>query len=202
MTKVYDDPWLEVEGRCNSRKVDGSGLCRQGAGRATDHPGVGLCSKHGGCTPNGRKAAAKARQARELSELLEVERERLGENPDPNVGVMEVVTWRWAYRRVIEGLVEELLDREGATAAVHDGEKPHVLLVMLHEATEAHLKACRIAIESGIAERQIRIEEDKLELLAQVLRGVLVEKGVWDDVDTPAIVERHLRLAFSAGRAA
>lgn len=201
MTTVYADPWLVVEGRCNAHKTKGDGLCRRGAGQGTDHPGVGTCSKHGGSTTSARKHAAKVKTAREVSELMAAERDLLGDNPDPQAGVMEVVRWRWAYRRVIEQLVEELLDRatpEAVDAAVlHDGERPHVLVAMLHEATESHLKACRIAIESGIAERQLRLEEDKLELIASVLRGVLVEKGVWDDDDTPEIVKRHLRLAFS-----
>lgn len=191
-----EDPWEPHEGLCNARKTDGSGLCRNTAGKGTDHPGDGTCRKHLGNTPNAKAAAAKARQARELSELMAAERERLGDNPDPNEGVMEVVRWRWAYRRVVEGLVEELLDRAGATGAgeaLYGEERPHVLVAMLHEATEAHLKACRIAIEAGIAERQLRIAEDRIELLAQVIRGVLVDLGVWDLPETPAVVKRHLR---------
>jgi hypothetical protein len=188
------DPFAPVEGKCNSRKTDGSGRCRHEAGWGTDHVGEGQCRKHGGNTSSARKSAAKKRQARELSELMAAERELLGDNPDPHEGVMEVVLWRWAYRRVIEGLVEELLDRtRGKAAALHDEERPHVLIAMLHEATEAHLKACRIAIESGIAERQLRLEEDRVELLARVIRGVLVELGVWDQPETPGVVKRHLR---------
>lgn len=197
-TRPYpEDPWEPHDGLCNARKTSGVGLCRHEEGWGTDHVGDGPCKKHLGNARTGKAQAANKRKARELSELMAAERELLGDNPDPHQGVMEVVRWRWAYLRVIQGLVEELLDRAGPSAAVHDEERPHVLVVMLHEATEQHLKACRIAIESGIAERQLRLEEDRLELMAQVLRGVLVEKGVWDDPDTPEIVRRHLRLAIA-----
>ena len=64
---------------------------------------------------------------------------------------------------------------------------------MLEKATEAHLRACRVAIDAGVAERALQIEQDKLDIIADVIRGVLVAKGVWDDPDTPELIARHLR---------
>lgn len=46
-----------MERRCGARTKSGK-ACRQPKGARTSHPGWGRCSLHGGCSPNGEKAAA------------------------------------------------------------------------------------------------------------------------------------------------
>lgn len=208
MTKVYDDPWAEIEGRCNARKVTGTGLCRNGAGKGTDHPGVGTCIKHLGNTANHRRAAEKIRQAQVLGPLLQRHRDQLGDNPDPYAGVLEVVRNGWAWVRVLEARVDELVDQhhvdgpDGLYAPDHQGDhRPHVLVTMLVDARREHRRNCAEAIRAGIAERIVAIEEDRAVLMAQIIRGVLEELGAWDRPETPDVVRRHL-YGISGGQAA
>lgn len=209
------DPWQAHEGLCNARKTNGTGLCRHECGWGTDHPGIGCCKMHGGCTPSGQIAAARVRQARELAALLATHKPALADS-DPYAGLLEVVQSTWAARRTFEQLVGELLDRgqitddgeaspdalEQLLAPDHTGDlRIHPYVRELREWTTEHARACKLAIDAGIAERQIQLAEDQADLLATVLRGVLVELGVWDQPGTPDVVKRHLR-ALPTGNAA
>lgn len=206
------DPWQPVDGKCNARKTDGSGLCRHRAGWNTDHTGIGQCSKHGGRTPSANMHAGKVRLATSIGELLERHKPAIDE-VDPVQGLLEVVRSTWGMRRVLEGLVAELMDQPAGELLDIDGEggmvvaqrglygpdrffdqKSHVLVTMLREWTMEHARACKLAIDAGIEERRIRVAEAHMELIAQALRGALVELGVWDRPETPGVVERQLRL--------
>ena len=112
LAKAPDDPWEPVDGRCNARKTDGSGLCRHTAGRNTGHVGIGACSKHGGKTPNGEKAGARVRQAQQLKALLDEHKALIGDVVDPLAAVMEVVRSTWAWRRVLEMRAGEPVRRQ------------------------------------------------------------------------------------------
>lgn len=207
--KPDDDRTQPLEGRCNARRTNGSGnLCRRYAGQGTEHPGIGQCSKHGGCTQSANQHAAKIREAKILGPLLAAERERIGDTPDAHAAVLEIVGERWAWRRVLERRVAELVDDhapEGPDAIYgpdHQGDmRPHVAVTMLREATRDHLAACKVAIDAGIAERYLRLAEDEAERVAQVLHGVLTELGVIDHPEVPDVVRRHLRLIIG-GKAA
>lgn len=204
MTTIYEDPWQVVEGRCNARKTDGSGLCRKGAGAGTEHPKIGPCSKHSGCTPNANIAAAKIREQQLLGPILETYRDRIGEHPDPYEGMLEVVRFGWAWMRMLEARVDELRDGDGELfLADHAGDgRPHVLVAMALEARREHRRNCEAAIRAGIAERMVSLAEDQAEAMATFMRGVLTELG--HELEDPAVavvVRRHLH-ALPGGQTA
>lgn len=189
------DPWQEHPGLCNSRKTDGSGLCRRGAGQNTPHPGIGACSKHGGCTPGAVVGAERIREAQILGPILEHYRDRIGEHPDPYEGMLEVVRFGWAWMRMLEARVAELNDDTGELFVEdHQGDaRPHVLVGMLGEARREHRRNCEAAIRAGIAERMVSLAEDQAEAMATFIRGVLTELG--HELEDPAVagvVKRHL----------
>lgn len=204
MTKKYDDPWLVVEGRCNARKTDGSGVCRHGAGWGTDHVGFGSCRKHGGSTPNGAKSAHKEREQKILGPILEHYQARIGDHPDPFEGMLEVVRFGWAWLRMLEARVAELTDAEGGLFAPdHAGDhRPHVLAQMVIDARREHRRNCEAAIRAGIAERMVALAEDQAEAMAALVRGVLEELGhQLEDPTVAGVVRRHLH-ALPGGQAA
>lgn len=47
-----------VKGKCNAKTRTGT-LCKRSAGAGTNHLGTGVCSKHGGCTPNHERKGAR-----------------------------------------------------------------------------------------------------------------------------------------------
>lgn len=204
--QLPEDRTIPIEGRCNARRTDGSGdLCRRYAGQATDHPGIGTCSKHGGCTPAANQHAAKVRQEQILGPILEQYRDRIGEHPDPYEGMLEVVRFGWAWMRMLEARVAELHDGEGELFLDdHQGDhRPHVLIGMLERARREHRHNCEAAIRAGIAERMVSLAEDQAEAMATFMRGVLTELG--HELEDPAvagIVRRHLHALPSAPSAA
>jgi hypothetical protein len=70
--------------KCSTEKR-GGGRCTQAAGWGTDHPGIGACKLHGGCTPNHRRAAGIVRVEREATRQLRDGRSRRSDPGAENV---------------------------------------------------------------------------------------------------------------------
>lgn len=200
-THESPDNWTPIDGRCNSRKTDGSGLCRNGAGKGTDHVGFGQCLKHGGRTTNGRKHGAALMTDARVAEMLADYQPGLDE-VDPHSDLLEVVALTTGMRRVLTELVGELApagtpayieypiesetgdvkvgqptyrpaDPAGIYGPDHKGDgKPHVLVEMLRQWTAENAKAAKLAIDAGIDERRVRIVEEQAEQLGAVVRAV------------------------------
>lgn len=191
------EPKEPVEGRCNARKVDGSGdLCRRYAGQGTEHAGIGSCSKHGGCTSSQNTRAQRIREEQILGPLLETYRDRIGDHPDPYEGMLEVVRYGWAWLRMLEARVGELKDGAGELwVEDHAGDaRPHVLVAMVAEARREHRRNCESAIRAGIAERMVSLAEDQADSMALLIRAVLTELGhELEDPEVAQVVRRHLR---------
>jgi hypothetical protein len=199
------DPWQDHPGLCNARKTNGTGLCRHEAGWGTDHPGDGQCKKHGGSTPSGKSAAAKARETRILGPLLEQYRDQIGDHPDPFEGMLEVVRNGWAWMRMLEERIGALSDDTGELYLPdhQDNDRPHVLVGMLVQARREHRYNCAEAIRAGIAERMVALAEDQADRIAHMLRGLVSELGhELEDPEVADVVRRHLRLLPGTGDAA
>lgn len=195
------DPFEPVPGNCNSRKTDGSGLCRHEAGWRTDHLGFGQCRFHAGCTPAGAAHGQRLREEHQLGPLLEAERAKIGEHPDAFAGMLELVRYGWAWCRMLERRVDELDETAQDLHApdAHGDQRPHVLVGMLMEARREHRRNCEAAIRAGIAERMVALAEDQAEAMAALIRGVLADLGHdLEQPETAAIVRRHLRALPSA----
>lgn len=74
----------------------------------------------------------------------------------------------------------------------HPGYKPSVW-IELYQSERAHLaRVCKMAIDAGIAERQVRIAEQQGEMLAGAIRAILEDLGVAGHPKAPEVVRRHL----------
>jgi hypothetical protein len=75
----------------------------------------------------------------------------------------------------------------------HQGEMvPHIYLQLLRTWAERYERACKTALEAGVAERQVQIAEKQGELVATAIRAILVDLGVADHPDAMSVVRRHL----------
>ena len=171
------------DGKCNVLKRDGSSRCQQPAGFGTDHNGYGACQFHGGNSPTMVTNAARA-YARELALELDV---------DPYEALVSVVrmsagTVAWVRHRISE------LEGEGE---IDDLEQ---WIKMYGDERDRLARHCKIAIDAGVDERRIQLEEAQGEQVAAAIRAIL------DDLEltgpqlkkAPAIARKHL-MAIAAG---
>lgn len=192
------DPWEPIEGRCNARKTNGEGLCRQEAGARTDHLGVGHCAFHAGATPNGRKHAQKALLEMQVAELRQQYQPQT-EGLNAPAALLEVLAFVIGMRRTYAALVDDLLAGDLVQTMTWGDQRSHVLETRLAHWTAESARVAKMAIDAGIAERRIQIEEAQAEDLSRFIRGVLLELGVWDRPEAPEVVERHLRVLTGGG---
>ena len=93
---------------CGANKTDGSGTCRQPAGKRTGHPGWGRCWKHGGATRSSSIAAAN-QQAAATAQLFGVPRD-----VDPLTGMLETYHQTMGILDAVEAMCMQLLPAEVA----------------------------------------------------------------------------------------
>ncbi len=159
---------------CGANLVDGSGrTCGQPAGWGTG-TGRGVCRKHGGNT-RAHKVKAQREAAKEAVAVYGLPIEI-----DPADALLQEV-WRTA------GHIAFL------AAEIQNTERANLALLRLYQSERVHMvRVCMAAIRAGIEERRVALAEHHGVMIAQVIRGILEEKGIADDADVPAMVRRHL----------
>lgn len=170
------------------------GPCQQWAGAGTSHKGQGNCKRHGGATPN-HQVNVEKKQA--------LERMRTYGEPidtDPHAALLSEINRTAGHvawlGEVVGGFTgeQELEQKSGEW-----GYKPAVL-VELYQGERQHLaRVCKMAIDAGIAERQVRIAESQGALLADILRGIFEKLVLSKEQKEIAAVEvpRALRAVAS-----
>lgn len=93
--------------KCGRSRHKGAGPCGNPAGYKTDHPGVGACKYHGGCTPI--KHGKYATTAHEPLRLLIEQYER---DPDPLSMVSELATARAVFQTYLNKITDYGLSAE------------------------------------------------------------------------------------------
>ncbi len=160
--------------KCGSKTRSG-GTCGRPAGAGTDHPGHGHCKLHGGNTQNGQKFAAR-QQVLELGGELDME---------PHEAILLAVRKAamqvaFCAARVAELREEELLaervkvvrDADGSTRVEKTNEQHLNVWVRLHQEAVRDLShLAKVAVDAGVAERQVRLAEQLVGDIAAVLRA-------------------------------
>ena len=178
--------------------------CGLGAGHGTDHPGFGNCKFHGGATQNGTKHAAREQAARLGAEL----------DMDPHeallIAVRKAAMWeRYCAEQVAQleataVVVEQTKVRRSDTGGYVEKSSRAELNVWVREhqhALDQLARLAKVAIDAGVDERRIRLEEALVGELANAIDGLLSELGVRDHPEAPAAVRRCFTL-IEGGRAA
>lgn len=183
---------------CGATNRSGKGNCRRPAGWGTNHTGVGRCKLHGGSTPTHVKAAHVALAKKQLAEAVNAL--NLPTDIAPDVALLEEVAYTAttvAYLREVVARLEQG-DMAGllVSKVTKDGEEQtasvNVWMRVYGEWVDRKTRVAKMALDAGIAERQVRILEEQAAVFVRVLNGVLVECGVEMSMDTLAIVRRHM----------
>lgn len=89
-------------------------------------------------------------------------------------------------RRVVD--MDPLMVR-GADGTVH----LHPFVKEYNDALERRAKFAKLAMDAGVAERQVQLAESQAALIAGVIRSILTELDVPQDRETIRVVQTHLR---------
>jgi hypothetical protein len=163
-----------VERYCGAKAKRG-GTCKKPAGWGTPHPGQSVCRLHGGMLPHIVKKCAEEK-GREMARAWGIELDI-----DPFEGILASV--RMAYGAVA-----------AFKARLKDDSKPDSPEVIAWMAAQKHAaQIAKMAIDAGIAERQVQIAERMAEQIAMAYEDALADEDL-----SPEQVSR-IAAKFSAG---
>jgi hypothetical protein len=189
--------------------------CEKRKGWGTNHLGTGRCKNHGGASPQAEVAGVVHLAKREAlvmgtpidnlrpgEALLECIAIVAGEiryaseriaDLDPSEAVGPVVTTR---------PLKEEKGAEHPTERVYEEGPPalQIWIKVRHEAMDRLVTYEKVAIAAGLEDRRIRIAEAQGSLMAEAVKGILVDLGVADDPRAPEVVRKHLTRMSTAGR--
>jgi hypothetical protein len=166
---------------CAARKRSG-GRCRRPAGHGTEHLGIGRCSLHGGSTPAQMERARRDLALREVAVMgarLEIE---------PTQALLECV-----YRAAGHaGKVESLSEDEVLCVGAHGRPTPHTWIRLEQEALDRLARFSKMALDAGVAERQIKIAERTGARIAAALEEAVAPLGL-SAGERSAMVQRFVQ---------
>lgn len=177
--------------RCSATSSATGEQCQQWAIR-----GGTVCYRHGGNLPVVREAAKKRVERQKV--MAEVERmvdkgllDERGRGVHPIEHLLDELYTSAQVVYVLGQMVGDLdkLDQYGGEGS---GRQPHVLYGMWAEERKHHAKLAEMCLRAGVAERQIQIAERQAELMAGAIRNILLELGVADHPQAPAVVRKAL----------
>jgi hypothetical protein len=168
---------------CRATKRTG-GKCTMAAGWGTDHPGIGRCKWHGGCTPSHVKAAAQEEYRQLLGKPKEI-------NP------FEAIMWCIRIRAgEVEWLGQKMSELESKDWIEETlvGKQFHLYAKERQHAMSDLVRYSETAIRMGIAERYVRLAEVYGQTIAKLIEGILEDLNLTEEQKAiaPQAVRRQL----------
>lgn len=162
---------------CGAHRAKRGGTCEKHAGWGTDHVGVGRCRFHGGRTPSHNAAAARQLALREFTLAGE-------ETTDPQAAILAAL-YRAKFIASKFQLLVALLDRddivvrhwkqrtgEGGYLEESSSAELNIVLRAEQEALDRLARIAKVAHDMGIADATLRLVEQFVGDIAQLLRGM------------------------------
>lgn len=195
----------ELKAICGATLPSGKS-CRRAAGRGTDHLGIGRCDRHGGDSPAGIKAAG----VNAASILLRTPVMGSPVDMDPSSALLWCVAIAAGEVQYLSAKVAELDEEQlvgRPTTIRHEqgrgdrgyrdlhtregGPKElHLLIKERQKATDRLARFSKMALDAGVAERQVRVAEAQAGMLAALITGVMADIGATKEQMT--LLERVL----------
>lgn len=196
--------------RCGAERKHG-GTCALPAGSGTSHLGFGNCRFHCGATPDGVRYAARV-EARHMAVELDMEPH------DALLWCIRITAGEVAYstRRISQLEEDALLVREererewtggehggGAETTTSSQVSVHVWVEVRAHAVDRLAKFSKMALDAGVAERQVQLVERLGGEAAALIAGLFADLRLTPEQEqrAPEIVRRHL-VALEGGRQA
>lgn len=157
--------------------------------------GTNVCKNHGGAAPQVRAAAARRLRLRNIGALMD----RVGHaaETDPLDALMTELHRASVMCEMYAVMANELpldeLERGG-----------NVLLHSLADERDRKTRYAKMAIDAGVAERVVRVQEAQAVMLAQILQSVFADEelGLLPDqrITARRIAAKHLRALPAAAQ--
>lgn len=207
-------------------------FCKLPAGHGTSHPGFGYCKFHGGNTPAGKKAGARAMGRAIIQERMRT----FGDKDDPALATVtpeqalleevrrSVALVRWLEEKISAWEfvdLESLTDADQAAVANIKGlglpaltaetfkgtpyaTDVHSWLTLYREERDHMIRVSKLTIDAGIQERQVRLAEQQGLLLSSVIRSILAALNLSPEQHelVPQVVPQIIRNATIQGELA
>jgi len=155
--------------------------CKQPSGAGTQHKGFGACRHHGGNSPAHNVSAARM-AVRQMAQELCV---------DPVTALLSTVHQTAGMVQWVRNQIETFEGNDDPeTFALELG-----LLAELYDKERNNLaKFSKMAIDAGIAERQVQLAEATAQVLVHAIRGVLGGLTLTDEqmALAPGLIRTHL----------
>jgi len=172
-------------------KTRAGAACKKVAGFGTDHVGRGRCKFHGGSTPNHQKSAA-LEEAKIMGEEMDV---------DP----LDALLW---CVRIAAGEIAycsaQIAQLEQPTVSTMFGPKLNMWIETRQVAVNQLAKYSKMALDAGVAERQVQMAERFGEMLAELIGAILGDLDLTPGQKrkAPKIVRGHLQALEGGAKAA
>src|SRR3954464_9675466 len=162
--------------RCDFVKKTGE-QCRRPKGWGTEHAGAGRCKTHGGNSPSHVKAAA-AQIVASLAREADVE---------PLDVLLRTIRLDWGP---VQWVTSKILEAEEKG----DEKIPLVYQGLYGAWLDRAAKHAKLALDAGVAERQVRVAEAQGEAFAGAIKAILGDLDLTREqrAKAPASVRRHL----------
>lgn len=176
----------------------------------TQRPMTGqeICYTHGGAAKQNRQAAARRRAEQEARQIMAT----FGDEPtttDPVEGLHLAICWARTHmdwlRRQVQRLYPDAVvfgdhkvtesDTKGLT--LEQRAEVHAWVKLYNEERDRFVNYCAKAISAGLAEREVRLEEERGALIAEIIRAILADLELTPEQQEQAltVVPQHLRRA-------
>jgi hypothetical protein len=167
--------------------------------------GSDLCRNHGGAYPLVRAKAARTLATQRAEQIMAT----LGAHPtdtDPVEGLHLVICWSrthmdWLRERVQELLPSaltwgdyEVVESQLRGMQIKQRAQVNAWLDLYYRERAFFTDACAKAIHAGLAEREVRLEEQRGALIADVIRRVLSDLELSPDQQSRALTAVPFRL--------
>lgn len=138
-----------------------------------------VCPMHGGSAPQVKAAAARRLAIVKVQEYMTNQNDGLP-LVDPLKGLLRQIQLSARMVEILTSLVNDLeVGEEGRTfhplenrlvVANHQGDmRQHVFVQMYGEWSDRHARHCKMALDAGVAERQVQIAEEQGQLIVRLL---------------------------------
>jgi hypothetical protein len=162
--------------RCDFIKKNGQ-QCLRSKGCGTDHASAGRCKTHGVNSPSHVKSAAAQIVASQAHEA----------DVEPLAVLLRTIQLDWG---AVQWVTSKILETEEKG----DEKSPLVCQGLYGAWLDRAAKHAKLALDAGVAERQVAIAEREGEMLAGVIKAILGDLGLSKEQqrEAPAVVRRHL----------